>query len=1152
MLPAVDMRASRPTGNIERHSEEYKVPQSSMLTTDGMHSINQPSCPSIHSSMDKATSKPSLTKLDIPRLKEQWIEKYSDILGPIPLELPPLREVNHHIPLINEDMRYNFHLPRCPEALETELREKTNRYLSAGWWEMKAVSQAAPLLCVPKKSGKLRTVVDGRKRNDNTYKDVTPFPDQDQIRMDVARGNYRTKIDMSDAYEQIRVEPSDVWKTAFATPLGTYVSHVMQQGDCNAPATFQRLMTWIFRNYLGLFIRVYLDDIFVHSDTIEEHEEHLGIAFEVIREQRLFLSRPKLDMYSEDMDCLGHRIDDRGLHADSDKMGRILEWRTPRSQHEVQRFVGLVQYIAHFMPDVSAYTSVLESICRNGQLFYWRPIHQTCLDRIKDLARKTPILRPIDVRRPDPIWVIVDASAFGIGGLYGQGPDWQTCRPAGFMSKKFTSAQRSYRTFEHEALAVIEALMKWEDKLVGRQFRIVTDHEALETIKTSNRDGKSGRLIRWDEYLSRFQFTVQHVPGVLNKVADCLSRYYENDRSDEMHASHHYVSADVRLDPNREDLTELRLAEIDRSQEQLLSRRLRDRSEDRVIEAETIAKAVADQDAASVGIIVTNDDHDITVGEALQDGPLLRGIVMGDQDFVGAVKAGYVDDSVFKKVIDNPHHYPTFRVADGLVHTKNRLGDECICIPRTLFRGKRSLPEIVIDHAHTTLGHLGPQRTSEYARRWFWWPRMGRDIEKFCLSCGTCHLMKTSNKPKSGLLHSLPVPTRPWQSIAMDFVGPFPQSGEFDYLWVVLCRLTTLVHLVPVNVHTKTVDLAWFYTRDVVRLHGMPESIVSDRDSKFTAKFWRELHRAVGTKLLMSTSFHPQTDGHSERTNRSIGQMLRSMISPDQRDWVSKIPLIEFALNSSINSSTGFAAFELTYGYMPRIVPFPTEDIQYPGVREFAQRARANLEMAHDAIIEARVTATYHANRHRTEELPYEEGDMAYLSTVNLNLPKRRARKLAPKFIGPFKVIKAYPKTSNYELELSPELIARRIHPMFHASLLRPFEPNDDLLFPSRESKHFYDFGMPDDDEWFVDEIVGHRFTGASIEFNVRWTAGDHTWEPYSGVRSLAALDQYYALMGVTRWQSLRRKPTGGTLPRPHLPDKEGLVVQRRSSRRHR
>ena len=111
---------------------------------------------------------------------------------------------------------------------------------------MKPVYQAAPLLCMPKKNRKLWTVVDVQKRNDNTYKDVTPFPDQDQIRMDVAQSKYQTKIDMSDAYKQIQIETSDVWKTAFASPFGTFISHVMQQGDCNAPTTFQHLMTWIF------------------------------------------------------------------------------------------------------------------------------------------------------------------------------------------------------------------------------------------------------------------------------------------------------------------------------------------------------------------------------------------------------------------------------------------------------------------------------------------------------------------------------------------------------------------------------------------------------------------------------------------------------------------------------------------------------------------------------------------------------------------------------------------------------------------------------------------------------------------------------------------------------------------------------------------
>ena len=262
---------------------------------------------------------------------------------------------------------------------------------------------------------------------------------------------------------------------------------------------------------------------------------------------------------------------------------------------------------------------------------------------------------------------------------------------------------------------------------------------------------------------------------------------------------------------------------------------------------------------------VEDEGGDLTVADALQDGPSLREIVLGGETFIHTVREGYKGDNIFAKVIDNPGHYPIFRVMDGIIHTKNRLGDECMCVPRSLLEGKRSLPEIVIDHAHDTLGHLGAQKTSEYTCQWFWWPRMGRGVERFCLSCETCQMSKSSNQLKPGLLHNLPIPSRPWQSIGMDFVDPFPECQGHDYLWVIICRLTNLVHLVPITMRTTTTELAWFYIRDIVRLHGMPESIVSDRDSKFTSRFWRELHRSMGTKLLMSTLFHPQTDGHSER-----------------------------------------------------------------------------------------------------------------------------------------------------------------------------------------------------------------------------------------------------------------------------------------------
>lgn len=719
----------------------------------------------------------------IPFLREQWFRQVEDLVGPIPLELPPMREINHRIPLIDEQHRYNYHHPRCPDAVRGELKAKMDRYLEAGWWEMKPANQAAPLLCVLKKNGKLRTVIDARQRNDNTFKDVTPFPDQDNIRQDVARAKYRSKIDMSDAYEQIRIDVEDVWKTAFSTIFGTAISHVMQQGDCNAPGTFQRLMTWIFREYLGVFVHVYLDDIFVFSRTIGDHEEHLRLVFARLREQRLYLSRAKLDLYSARMDCLGHLIDDRGLHADSDKMTKIRDWPPMQSKDEVLRFLGLVQYLAHFMPDLSAFTSPLEAIGKNGQPFYWRPLHQTCLDRIKDMACKAPILKPIDPDLDEPIWVVTDASVCGIGAVYGQGPDWRTCRPAGFMSKKFTSAQRSYPTYEQEALAMIEALLKWEDRLIGRKFRIATDHEALLAMGQVKRDTRSGRLIRWDEFLSRYDYEIEHVPGRENKVADCLSRYFENDPPDILRPVQDYVNADVRLDPGLEDITDVRKEEIEMTVRDVALRALREVVEDREQEAAALTPSVPSP--------MTTAEAAVTVHDALQSGPPLHRILDGEEGFLAAVRASYAADTTFSKVMAKPSAYPSFEEQDGLLYVTTRFAQKVLCVPAGRL-GKRSLQELVIDHAHNTIGHLGAQKTAEYTRRWYWWPRMTRDIERFCTTCGACQMSKTSNAMPPGLLHSMPIPLYPWQSVGMDFVGPFPDAGGYNYMLVVICRLSTL------------------------------------------------------------------------------------------------------------------------------------------------------------------------------------------------------------------------------------------------------------------------------------------------------------------------------------------------------------------------
>jgi hypothetical protein len=1096
-----------------------------------------------------------LTEHDIPRLRERWLKEISDITGPIPLRLPPLREVNHRITLVDPSLPIKHRYSKCPDALRPLLMEKIDRYLRAGWWEEKNVPHASPLLCIPKKDGRLRTVVDCCECNLNTVKDLTPFPDQDMIRNDVARAPFRTKLDMSDTYEQVRVEPEDVKNTAFSTIVGTFLSNVVQQGDCNAPATFQRLMTRIFRHCLGKFVYVYLDDIFIFSYSIEEHEAHLKVVFDILREQQLFLSAKKVDLYSAHMDCLGHRIDRKGLHADADKMKSVRDWPRPRDYHDVQRFLGMINYLSQFMPDVSAFTSSLSSMSRM-KVWRWTPLHERCFESLKALACRSLILKPIDyegaMRNGEHIFLICDASISGIGAYYGQGKDWESCRPAGFLSKKFSTAQLSYRTYEQETLAILEGLLRWEDKLLGRKLVIITDHRTLEFFNTQK--SLSLRQTRWYEYLSRFDYSIQYVEGLKNVVADALSRMHAGQNG--AIPTDDWVNADVRLDPEGETLPIDRLLEcrtmqlrprrpngavpkdpIELRTEE--SRMLRIPSEQstlpnaakRDLPTAPALQGAVQVDAARNGhnpgsgpSASSNNDSDRrerlerlsqeedVTWKSGSPSDSLR-VHLEGEDFLTVVRDGYRRDTLFSKIIANIEQHPRYALRNGVLYFMNAVGDLVVVILGSLSKGRR-VTEIAIDQAHRIVGHKAARKTRDYLARWYWWPSMAKDVEAFWKSCGICQTTKTSTSKPKGLLHTLPIPTAPWSSITMDFVGPFPEVHGYDYLLVVICRLTSLVHLIPTVTTARATDIAWAYLKEVVCLHGLPDTIVSDRDPKFILKFWRELHRLMGVRLMMSTAYHPQTDGMSERAIRNITQVLRGCVSNDQSDWVERLPMVEFAINSTISESTGFAPFELTYGSIPRIIN-QIDPTPFDGVCAFADKALTNLAIAHDSIIASRSYQAHYANRHRTAEEPFKPGDLAYLSTKHLRLPKGRTHKLLPTYIGPYAVTSSNPATSNYTLELPDELRARNIHPTFHVSQLKPHIPNDDDRFPARDVRTYYDFGQDADIEWEVDEILAHQWDGRSLEFLVKWNLGDSTWEPLKHCNQLRALDEYLSLRGV-------------------------------------
>ena len=300
-----------------------------------------------------------------------------------------------------------------------------------------------------------------------------------------------------------------------------------------------------------------------------------------------------------------------------------------------------------------------------------------------------------------------------------------------------------------------------------------------------------------------------------------------------------------------------------------------------------------------------------------------------------------------------------------------------------------------------------------------------------------------------------------------------------------------------------------------MRLHRVPESIVSDCDTKFTSMFWHELHKLMGTKLLMSMVFHPHTDGATEQANHSIGQVLRIIIQDDQKDWATKCPMVEFALNSNVSAMTGFTPFELNQGYLPQIGLPMSFNTKLKGIKQFILQAKWDLMAAHDTIIANHVMQMFHANKKCCTSDEYNVRDHMYLSTKNLTLPKGRARKLVPKYIGPYKIVKAH---STVILKLPLVLVAQLISPTLHMGLIQRFVANNDDLFPKQDMKSFYDFSQDDEQEWLVKEIISHRWLNLKEpELEVRWMLGDTTWEPLALCKDLKVLDVYLELWGIVQ-----------------------------------
>lgn len=298
------------------------------------------------------------------------------------------------------------------------------------------------------------------------------------------------------------------------------------------------------------------------------------------------------------------------------------------------------------------------------------------------------------------------------------------------------------------------------------------------------------------------------------------------------------------------------------------------------------------------------------------DGPLFSEVVSmfhPQIKFPDCLRSLSAKDSFFKKIMDEPQSFPTFSIQKRLILLHD-CDEQLLCIPNGCADGI-SVRETIISHAHSLLAHLSGQKTFHYLHTNIWWPGMFNDIIDYCKSCHTCAIAKPQNQKSFGYLRPLPVPHRRWQQVGIDFVGPLPGStnrhGEFDMICVIIDHFSSMIHLVPSRSDYRARDIAELMFENVYKLHGPPEILVSDRDSLFTSGFWEHLHKMTNSELRMSTAFYPQTDGATEHANRTLTQMLRMTIEHDQKNWVQRLPSVEYAFNLAQSDTTGYSPFFL-------------------------------------------------------------------------------------------------------------------------------------------------------------------------------------------------------------------------------------------------
>ncbi|CAL1353211.1 unnamed protein product [Linum trigynum] len=869
--------------------------------------------------------------------------------------LPPQREVEFDIEVIPGTAPISIPPYRMAPVELKELKEQLQELLEKGFIRPSVSPWGAPVLFVKKKDGSMRLCIDYRKLNKATIKNRYPLPRIDDLFDQLQGARVFSKIDLRSGYHQLRVADGSVPKTAFRTRYGHYEFLVMPFGLTNAPAAFMALMNRVLHEYLDKFVIVFIDDILIYSRSKEEHEEHLRVVLQKLKEEKLYAKFSKCDFWLEEVLFLGHMISGHGVEVDPKKIEAVTNWAPPKNVSEVRSFLGLAGYYRRFVEGFSSIARPMTQLLQKGKAFVWDEKCQTAFESLKEKLTSAPVLALPTSGGEYSIYS--DASYQGLGCVL-----MQDKKVIAYASRQLRPHEVNYPTHDLELAAVVFALKLWRHYLYGETFTIFTDHKSLQHL--TDQKELNMRQRRWMELLSDYDCTIRYHPGKANVVADALSRKRESPLP---------------------ELVSLRAMNVE-------------------LELEEVTKLLA----------------------TLKIRPML-------QERIREKQSEDLEFEKYKKQVLEGKD-TKFELVDGVLMYQGRL-----CVPDV-----DKLRKDILDEAHSAPYAMHPGATKMYRtlKEHFWWPGLKKEVATHVYQCLECQMIKAEHQ--APIIEHLPleIPQWTWEKITMDFVYGLPRTPRGnDGVWVIVDRFSKVAHFIPIKFKPGLEELARLYVREIVRLHGVPLSIVSDRDPSFTARFWVSLQKAMGTKVHFSTAYHPQTDGQSERTIQTLEDLLRACVLTMEGAWDEHLPLMEFAYNNQYHSSIQAAPYEVLYGRKCRTpLYWDAEGMRQLEGPEMIQKAVEKVEVIRRNLKTAQDRQKSNAERPGNPR-SYEVGDMVFLRVSPWKGVMRFGKKgkLSPRYIGPYEVLERIGPLA-YRLALPPSL--SRIHDVFHVSMLRAYRSN--------------------------------------------------------------------------------------------------------------